>query len=103
MTAVTTPAGEIQHARKVYEAAYDADWKGGRTASLLTDLYEALDLYEDLDADRIHPAAAWDDLAHEDEAKHIALQRAARDAGEWAREVMTALPELEIADDNGGN
>ena len=100
-TLTRTPAEEIAWARKVYDTGERANWSGGQVAYLLTELWGAIDLSEALDADLIHPASEWDDLAVEDEAKHVALERAARDAGEWAREVLDALPGI-AQDINGG-
>lgn len=59
-------------------------------------LLDALELYEDLERDLIHPASEYDDLRDHPEAKHAALVRAAQAVQDLTGELVRVFPACEV-------
>ncbi len=64
-------------------------------------LLDALEIYEALERDQIHPATEYDDLAGHPEAKHEALERAAQAVQDRTDELTRAFPGCALADERG--
>lgn len=95
MNAIFAGPGVIAEGWKLYEAAAAAVCLArAETATLITDLRDALELHHDLHREVIHPGAVWPDLEHEDEALDIALRRAAEDVKADSEALAAALPSL---------
>jgi hypothetical protein len=62
-------------------------------------LQDALDLYDALSRDLIHPASEWDDLKGDPEALHTALERAAEHVAYWTAELIRVFPGCEPRND----
>ena len=56
-------------------------------------LTEALETYRDLLTDATHPATAYPELEHDENAYDKALAMSAQDAGDWAAELDRLVPE----------
>ena len=61
-------------------------------------LLDALEIYEALERDWIHPATEYDDLAGHPEAKHEALERAAQAVQDRADDLTRAFPGCVLLD-----
>ena len=78
--------------RRVKRAAWpDADRKA--IGEAVEGLATALETYRDLLSDATHPATAYPELEHEDDAYGKALSMTAQDAGDWAAELDRLVPE----------
>ena len=66
----------------------------GETIALL----DALEVYEALERDQIHPASEYDDLAGHPEAKHEALERAGQAVQDRADELTRMFPACALQD-----
>ena len=64
-------------------------------------LEDALDLYDSLQRDLIHPASEWDDLRDDPEALHTALERAAEHVAYWTAELIRVFPGCEPRNEKG--
>ena len=95
MTATTTEATVIDRGWAAYHNAVNAMWPESirkHIGGAATDLYDALELYGDILSEVTHPAAHWDDLAYEDDAYAMALERAAQAVSEWTDELIRVFP-----------
>jgi hypothetical protein len=82
----------------VYARATSREWPSSVRDAAKAEagaLEDALDLYDALSRDLIHPASEWDDLAGDPEAKHTALERAAERVAEWTAELIRVFPGCE--------
>lgn len=87
----------------VYAVSVDPQWPASvrdATAGERGALRDALELYEALERDQIHPAAEYPDLAGHPEAKHEALELAGQAIHDLRAELIRVFPacEFTIAD-----
>ena len=88
-------AAAIKHAWDVYHRVMNAEWHrdGNAIREALDRLLGSLETYSDVLHDVTHPAAAYPELEHDDDAFDRALSMAAQDAAEWADELDRLVPE----------
>ena len=98
--AVTRPeAAIIARARASCRRAMESPWpkSPGRIGRAIHDLYEAMELYSDMENRAIHPGSVWPDLEWEDDVYDTALRRAADDVRAGADELSRLLPAARAA------
>jgi hypothetical protein len=104
-TGAITPEGRhetVAYGLLVYARATSSEWPASVRDAAKAEagaLEDALDLYDSLQRDLIHPASEWDDLKDDPEAKHTALERAAERVAEWTAELIRVFPGCEPRND----
>ena len=100
-TITLTAADKYACGTLAYIGATSPVWPASvrRAASAETDaLLDALETYEAIDRDQLHPASEYDDLAGHPEAKHEALERAGQAVQDRADELTRAFPGCALLD-----
>ena len=96
MTAATlTEIDAMAHVTGICSRVKRSEWPAGTGDSIrdaLEGATDAQDTYYDILHGRIHPAAAYPELEHDEEAFARALAMAVEDATDWAAELVRALP-----------
>jgi hypothetical protein len=87
-------AAIIARARASCRRAMESPWPTSpeRIGMAIYDLYEAMELYSDMENRAIHPGSVWPDLECEDGVYDTALRRAADDVRAGAEELSRLLP-----------
>ena len=100
MTAATlTPDALVGWGRRVLQAAEAArcpDTAGREAAAALESLREALEVRDEIEARRLHPASVYPELAGDADAEAGALRMAAEDISDWARELILLFPAADV-------
>ena len=94
-----TPADKYACGTLAYAAAVSPVWPASvrRAATAETGaLLDALEIYEAIERNQIHPASEYDDLAGHPEAKHEALGRAADAIADLTAELVRVFPACAI-------
>ena len=82
----------------VYARATSPEWPASVRDAAKAEaaaLQDALDLYDSLSRDLIHPVSEWDDLRDDPEALHTALERASEHVAYWTAELIRVFPGCE--------
>lgn len=85
----------MARATAAYYRVVTSEWPGSRGDKIreaLDGLTGARDTYYDLITGRTHPASAYPELEHDDEAYARALEMAVQDAEDWAGELDRLVP-----------
>ena len=97
-----TPADKYTCGTLAYAAAVSPVWPASvrRAATAKTGaLLDALEIYEAIERNQIHPASEYDDLAGHPEAKHEALERAGQAVQDLTAELVGVFPACAIVAD----
>jgi hypothetical protein len=95
-----TPAEQISWAQLVLATARSAEWpeSGGKhIATVMEDLWLALDMADALDGDKVHPAAEYPELEDEPRAKQLAMTMLAEEVKDWADELIRLFPAAAVS------
>jgi hypothetical protein len=96
-TATLAEQQATTRARATYHRVMNAEWPGhvnrDKIRGALDGITEALETYTAILDGAIHPASAYCELEHEDDAYDRALSMTAADAADWADELDRLVPE----------
>jgi len=86
----------VARANATYHRVMNSEWPGGKGDDIraaLAGLTDALEIRSAVLNEDIHPASAYCELEHEDDAYSRALSMTAQDAADWAAELDRLVPE----------